>query len=133
MIPNTLAAKYNIYCVFVPASITSPTDGRPNKVKFYLSYVDATGKQITNAAIDINNNVTTPTKAAATFTTKPFLVDRMLVAKDVVFPYSNLYYDSKSITTVALKVENAAGVTALDLANFNRNLLIDCIILEPVQ
>jgi hypothetical protein len=130
-IPRTLATKYNIYCVFVPASITSPTDVRPNKVRFYLSYIDATGKQITNAAIDATNTVTTPTKTAAIFTSTPSVVQKMLVAKDVVFPFCNLINLPR--TTVALKLENAAGVTGLELLNFSRNLLIDCIILEPVQ
>jgi hypothetical protein len=130
-IPNTLAAKYNIYCVFVPASISSATDARANKVKFYLSYIDATGKQITNAAIDATNTVKTPTSTAAIFTSTPFVVQKMLVAKDVVFPYCNLV--STPRTTVALKVQNAAGTSGPELLNFNRNLLIDCIILEPVQ
>jgi Secreted and surface protein containing fasciclin-like repeats len=127
-IPRTLSAKYNIYCVFAPISILSPNDARSNKIRFYLSYVDATGKQITNAAIDANNLVTTPTKTAATFTTTPLVVQKMLVAKGVVFPFCNLLTTSKS--TVMLKVENAATVG--EAATFSRNLLIDCIILEPV-
>ncbi|MFT3752039.1 MAG: fasciclin domain-containing protein [Paludibacter sp.] len=132
-IPNTLAAKYNIYCVFVPASITSPTDGRPNKVKFFLQYVDATGKLINYAGIDANNNVTTSTTlaSAAIFTTTPFVVHKMLVAKDVVFPFCNLI--SQPRAKVVLRVRNEAGVTGAELVNFSRNLLIDCIILEPVQ
>jgi len=130
-IPNTLAAKYNIYCVFVPASISNSTDAKTNKVKFYLSYIDATGKQITNAAIDATNTVKTPTTTPAIFTSTPFVVQKMLVAKDVTFPYCNLV--SLPRTTVALKVQNAAGVSTDETKNFNRNLLIDCIILEPVQ
>jgi len=132
-IPNTLAAKYNVYCVFVPASISSPTDSRANKVRFHLSYIDATGKQITNAAIDANNTVTASTtvNAAAIFTSTPFVVHKMLVAKDVVFPFCNLVNMPRS--KVVLRVKNEAGVTGIELVNFNRNLLIDCIILEPVQ
>ncbi|MDD4970585.1 MAG: fasciclin domain-containing protein [Paludibacter sp.] len=130
-IPFTLAAKYNIYCVFVPTSISNANDARTNKVKFYLSYVDATGKQITNAAIDATNTVTTPTKTPAIFTTTPFQVQKMLVANNVVFPFCNLINLPRA--TVALKIENAAGVSGPDLVSFNRNLLIDCIILEPVQ
>jgi hypothetical protein len=139
-IPNTLSAKYNIYCVFVPASLVTNGDTRPNKVSFYLSYIDAAGKKVINAAIDANNLLTTKTTTlmnkfpagAGVFTTKPSVVDKVLVAKNVVFPYCNLLTSTNSLSTVSLSVVNAAGFSTADKALFNRNLMIDCIILEPV-
>jgi hypothetical protein len=129
-LPNTLSTKYNIYCVFVPSIITDPADLKPYKAKFYLSYVGADGKQVTDATIDINNTVQAPTKVSNTFITDPTKVQKMLVVKDFTFPYSNLYTSTKSVTTVALKVKNDAKVTDV---GYNRNVKIDCIILEPVQ
>src|SRR5690606_12959077 len=38
-IPNTLSAKYNIYVMFVPASISDPANLIPSKVSFQLVYV----------------------------------------------------------------------------------------------
>ena len=132
-LPNTLSTKYNIYCVFVPGTILNANDLRPNKVRFYLSYVDATGKQITNAAISSSNTVLTPTSSAAIFTSLPGVIDKKLVVQNFTFPYSNLLTEKQLLTRVALKVENVAGVTPIEKINFNRTLLIDCIILEPVQ
>lgn len=134
-IPNTLSAKYNIYCVFVPTTIVTPTDMRPNKIKFYLTYMNSAEKQVTYANIDANNKVlsTTIAKGSATFTTDGTKITKMLVAKDFVFPFSNLVYNNILGLTVALKVENATGVTSSETTNFNRDLRIDCIILEPVQ
>ena len=137
-ITNTLSAKYNIYCVFVPGSIVDSTDKRPNKVQFYLSYINSTGVAVTNASIDANNTVQLPTKTSATFITTPSnQSQKMLVVSGFQFPYCNLVnradYISSLASTVSLKVQNAAGVSAPELANYNRTLRIDCIILEPVQ
>ena len=137
-IPNTLSAKYDIYCVFVPTSIVDTTDKRPNKVRFYLSYVNSAGVQVTNASIDANHQVQLPSKASAIFTTTPSgQPQMMLVTSGFQFSYSNLVgsadYISGLLSTVALKVENAAGVNTTELAGFNRTLRIDCIILKPVQ
>src|ERR1035437_396876 len=77
-IPNTLSANYNIYCVFVPTSIVTPTDLRPSKVNFYLTYLDATGKQMPEKLITVTNNVTDPTAVTKMFVTQ------------IQFPYCNL-------------------------------------------
>ena len=137
-IPNTLSAKYDIYCVFVPTSIVDPTDVRPNKVKFYLSYVNSSGVQVTNATVDINHTVQLPSKVSAVFTTTPTSQpEEMLVVSGFQFPYANLVkrpdYISSLLPTVSLRVENASGVSSTELAAFNRTLRIDCIILKPVQ
>jgi hypothetical protein len=137
-ITNTLAAKYNIYCVFVPTSIVDTTDKRPYKVQFYLSYINSAGVAVTNASIDANNTVQLPSKTSATFITTPSMQpQKMLVVSGFQFPYCNLVnrsdYISSLASTVSLKVQNAAGVSTSEVANYNRTLRIDCIILEPVQ
>lgn len=140
-IPNTLSAKYNIYCVFLPSTVSDATDQRPSKVKFYLSYMNnksstgtaaPQGVQVTNAPIDATNTVLA-SGTSAVFTTNPTTITKMLVAKNFTFPFSNLIYNNASTIQVALKVQNATAKTVVEMINYNRNLRIDCIILEPVQ
>lgn len=128
-LPNNLSAKYNIYCVFVPSIITNPKDTLPYSVQFKLSYMASTGKQVLDAAIDKNNKVLTPTGTSATFTTDGKTLQKMLVAKEFEFPYSNLYNGNNASITTALKVQykSVTGVPT------SKELKIDCIILEPVQ
>lgn len=136
-IPNTLSGKYNIYCVFVPAKLVDSTDVRPYKVKFSLKYTDSAGKVVNFGAVTAANEVKAPNGTKGTFTTNPEIVDKMLVVKDFEFPYSNIidYTEQNFINniSVALKVENATAKTPAEMVKFNRNLRIDCIILEPVQ
>jgi hypothetical protein len=131
-IPNTLSGKYKIYCVFVPSSILLPTDLRQYKVKYSLSYINAAGTQVNNAAITSKNAVGTTSGIPATFTTDASAITKMYVAQ-FEFPYCNLY-TSKSVLadiTVKLKVESATLIT--ETAAFDPILRIDYIILEPVQ
>lgn len=141
-IPNTLSGKYNIYCVFVPSTADNLNDQRPYKVKFYLSYLNnkssngtdaPMGVKVTNASIDATNTVQSPTSTSAVFTTNPTTMTKMLVAKDFTFPFSNLICNDPTKISVSLKVQNATAKTTADMANYNRNLRIDCIILESVQ
>jgi len=133
-IPNTLSAKYNIYCAFVPGSIEKSTDLKPYEVKFYLSYVDSNGKQVTNAPVDKNNVVLAPGKTGAVFTTTPTSqVQEMLVVSGFQFSYANLYKSIGYIPTVRLKVENAVGSSGSELIKFSKTPRIDYIILKPVQ
>jgi len=121
-IPNTLSAKYNIYCVFVPASIADKTDMRPSRANFYLSYIDALGTIVKDQKITVTNNETDPTKP-----TKMFI-------NQFEFPFCNLLDPENIINyvvSVNLKVENA--VKTSETVKYNRDIRIDCIILEPVQ
>ena len=139
-IPNTLSTKYNVYCVFVPTTIVDPTDTRPYKVKFYVNYTDSknlsgtsvpTGFSVVKATVDANNNLQLPSKVSATFTTDGTTVQKFLVVKNLTLPFCNLYQGNKSAINFSLIVQNAA--TLSDVLNYNRNIRIDCIILEPVQ
>ena len=130
-VPNTLSGKYNVYCVFVPASIVSGAvpDLKPYKVKFYLSYLDGSGTQILDAPIDGSNLILAPGKTGAIFTTSPLHITKMFVTQ-IQFPFCNLYTD-KSINadiTIKLKVENAVKIT--ETTKFNRTMRIDYVILE---
>lgn len=121
-IPNTLSAKYNIYCVFVPTNIESAADVRPSKATFRLQYIDATGNLTSEKLLTVTQNVTDPTKLTKMFVTQ------------IQFPYCNLIDFSSFKTSdisVKLRVDNAVKMS--EIANYNRDLRIDCIILEPVQ
>jgi len=137
-IPNTLSAKYNIYCVFVPASIVDTADHRPYQVQFFLSYTNELGVPVLNAAVDVNNTVQLPPKTSYTFTTTPSnQPQKMLVVSGFQFPFCNLVnrrdYISSLLSTVTLKVQNAGTPANETAKKVNRTLRIDCIILEPVQ
>ena len=137
-IANTLSAKYNIYCVFVPASIVDTSDHRPYQVQFYLSYTNNLGVPVIFGSVDVNNTVQLPSKTSYTFTTTPSnQPQKMLVVSGFQFPFCNLVnskdYISSLLPTVTLKVQNAGTPANETAKKVNRTLRIDCIILEPVQ
>lgn len=129
LIPNTLSGKlkadksieygaaYNIYCVFLPSFIKDGTR-RPAKVSFTLSYTNDAGK-IVNIIYDNNK---------AFFETDKNYVSKILVASNVTFPYSEFGIE---IPTVKLKITSNAKAT--ESVKYTRDMLIDCIILEPVR
>lgn len=134
-LPNILSAKYNIYCVVVPSIIVDVNDLKPNKLRFFMSYINSDGVQVNDVAVNANNEVTKSTAitAANIFTTDPTQINKILVVKNFQFSYSNVVADSKTgiyTPTSFLRVNNAAKVTEIA---FKRTLRIDCIILEPVQ
>jgi len=120
-IPNTLSAKYDVYCVFVPASISKATDLRPSRANFYLTYIDALGKEVKDKKITVTNNETDPNQPTKMFVTQ------------IEFPFSNIldYETLNPAVSVNLKVENA--VKTSETVKYNRDMRVDCIILEPVQ
>ncbi|MDD4991002.1 MAG: fasciclin domain-containing protein [Paludibacter sp.] len=135
-IPNTLSAKYNIYCQFVPSTIAQSDDSRSYKVKFYMTYVDANGNKVnattpySKVGFDANHQLTTNSSQIATFITDGTKPTKMLVAENFQFPFCDI---GSSIPSVFLKVENVTGTSTTEKKNYNRTLRIDCIILEPVQ
>lgn len=116
-IPNTLSAKYKIYCVFAPAAI-SEINKLPCLVNFYLDYINSSGIKIANE------------RAGTNILTSGTEISKILV-KEMTFPYSNIVSGGNNgDITVKLKVENNAKVS--ESALYTRTMLIDCIILEPV-
>jgi len=137
-IPNTLSTKYNIYVVFVPTVITDTTDLRPYKLEFSISYninlaTNNQGPQPTYTKLNVANNLTDPLN-----------VTKLLIAKDFEFTTSNITsigglkratipQGLSSAVNIGLKIRNIGGTSTTEKKNFNRDMRIDCIILEPVQ
>ncbi len=129
-VPNTLSGKkaadgtitgggaYNIYARFMPHKLVS-TLPKPGRVIFALIYQsDDRGRIVT---VNFNND-------PDNFVVSPDTVSKVLVASNVVFPYSE--YGSE---TPNVKLRVSSRVTAAQTAQFTREMLIDCIIFEPVQ
>lgn len=131
-IPNTLSGKYNIYCVLVPTTIVEGQAAKPYRVKFYLTYLNNNGNQVTDAPIDASNKLMVPGRVGAIFNSTASSVSKMFVTQ-YEFPYCNILEegDPSSKITVKLRVENATRIT--ETVQYNRSLRVDYIILEPVQ
>lgn len=131
-IPNTLSGKYNIYCVFVPANIAVETNTRPYRVSYYLSYRNASGTLIADAAIDINRQVTLPNRIGGVFQTNGSEVTKMLVTQ-FTFPWCNIISDKTEAANinVKLKVKNEVKIT--ETALYNRTFRVDHIVLESAE
>jgi hypothetical protein len=118
-IPNTLSSTYNIYCVFVTPLAANPNAVglKANKVFYRLNYIDGTG------AAKISQY---PESGA--FETNPNVMDTMLVVQDFKFPVAN--YGEETAT---VKLQILSRVASNETATFSRELLLDCILLEPVK
>lgn len=128
-IPNILSGKlnadstiaygaaYNIYCVFVPSVIKTATP-KPNKVKFSVLFNNAQGKATT---VNYDNN-------KLSYVTDKNKMTKVLIASKVTFPFCETGLDTYSV-----KVKVSSNVTAQETVEFTRDLIIDCVILEPVQ
>lgn len=119
-IPNTLSAKYNIYCVFVPASIVDPTNTIPTKARFVLTYIRrASGSTFIDKITPGYN------------TTFPYGLTKMLVAQ-YDFEFANVINEDYDRIAVKLEVINDVTIEEEQAGDFSRTMRIDCIILEPV-
>lgn len=128
-IPNTLSGKlntdsttkagtaYNVYCVFAPNILTS-NNPKSVYVTFTLYYTSESGT-VTPKSF--------PVKTNTFFTVSPYFMTKVLVAPKMVFPYSEYGYSAPS---VKLKV---SSFTSKEGTTDTRDMLIDCILLEPVQ
>ncbi|MBQ8422955.1 MAG: fasciclin domain-containing protein [Coprobacter sp.] len=149
-LPNTLAGTYNIYIVTLPASAVDTTNAAnpdkmlSTKLNFYLTYVHEDGTLKEDAAIKTESDfgggqTATPTDSdKPAFETDAYNVKKMLVASNFRFPYANYTASpfspttEEKITTSYLRVECIVTSSA-DLKKYEKNLRIDCIILEPVN
>lgn len=123
-IPNTLAAKYNVYVVFAPASAyMTGVNADSVRVNFYLNYVHEDGTMKEDPVI--NGSITHGDKL-----TKMFV-------KQITLPFSN--YSASPFTgpvkqdADCVKVRVQASVSATETTKLTRTMRIDCIILEPVN
>lgn len=120
-IPNTLSAKYNIYCVFVPAKIVNPGNLTPTKASFQLTYIRrASGSTFIKRVTPVNN-ITDPNSLTKMF------VDQF------DFEYANIIDADYNRVAVKLEVINNVTTQEEQSGEFSRTMRIDCIILEPVM
>ena len=119
-VPKTLSTKYNIYCVFLPFTVINPLYHRSSEVRFKFYYTNESGK-VKNVTITPDNNVTSPNAITKMFIGQFELPVCNIPGKDetTVAPYVRLRIESR----VKYQSQTEALTT---------NLLIDCIILEPV-
>jgi len=120
-VPNTLSGcAYNIYCVFVPATVAnaSVADLKPCKVNFLLTYINESGTAFTQP---YTNN-------AQSYITDKSNLSKILIASNFRFPYSNYGQDK-----VNVKLKVISNVAQNQTTLYTRELLIDCIVLEPVH
>ena len=119
-IPNTLSAKYNIYCVFVPSSIVDPLNTIPTKAKFVLTYIRRASGSTFIQRITPQNNVTNPNG-----------MTKMLVTQ-FDFEYANIIDEDYRRVAVKLEVINDVTTVEEQAGDYTMTMRIDCIILEPV-
>lgn len=145
-LPQTLAAKYNIYLVTVPASaqdtslISHPEELRSTRVRFYVSYVHADGSlsedKVISTPVDFEGTQTPKAINAdkPEFVTNATDVDKMLIARNFKFPFANFNDPSSKDNTITayLRVESDV-TTASALSTYEKTMRIDCVILEPVN
>jgi hypothetical protein len=119
-IPNTLSAKYNIYCVFMPAKIVDPISPKPSKAKFQLTYIRRASGSTFIKRVTPENNVVNPEGITKMF------VDQF------DFEFANVV--DAEYNRVAVKLEVSSNVSSQEeqSGNYTRTMRIDCIILEPV-
>ena len=119
-IPNTLSAKYNIYCVFVPAKIIDPNNVTPTKAKFQLTYIRRSSGSTFIKRVTPENNITNTEGLTKMF------VDQF------DFEFANVVDEEYDRVAVKLEVSSAVSTQEEQSGKFSRTMRIDCIILEPV-
>lgn len=119
-IPNTLSAKYNIYCVFVPAKIVDANNLTPTKARFQLTYIRRSSGSTFIKRVTPTNNITDPNAIS------PMFVDQF------DFEFANVVDDDYDRIAVKLQVINDVTTQEEQTGQFSRTMRIDCIILEPV-
>jgi uncharacterized surface protein with fasciclin (FAS1) repeats len=122
-IPNTLSSYYDIYCVFVSKKVANPaaTGLKPCKIYFNLNYTGSDGK-IASDRFPASENIEPD----------PNRIDTVQVVSNFKFPTANYGETDESgemLTTATLKIISNVG--RAETANYSRELLIDCILLEP--
>jgi hypothetical protein len=119
-IPNTLSAKYNIYCVFVPAKIVDSNNFTPTKAKFQLTYIRRETGSTFISRFTPENNVTDPEA-----------LTKMFVGQ-FDFEFANIVDPDYDRVAVKLQVSSDVTTQEEQSGDFSRTMRIDCIILEPV-
>lgn len=121
-IPNVLSnVPYDIYIVSVPVLAKDTTivgrERAPVKMRFTLSYHDASGKKVSE-------------KPTGNITTHADSVEWLLVAEGVKFPVCS-YGVNEAEPQVTLMVETRASSGEVSKETFTRTMRFDSIILKP--
>lgn len=122
-IPNTLAATYDVYCVFAPAQAYS-ADATPDstRVRFYINYVHEDGGMREDPVI--NGTVTNGTAMTKMFITR------------VTLPYANfsssVFDGDKTQDDDCVRLRVQANVPSNETTRLSRTMRIDRIIFDPV-
>lgn len=123
-VPNTLAARYNVYCVFAPAcAYMEGVEADSTKVNFYLNYVHEDGRMYEDEVIVGE----TPTNGST--------MTKMFVTQ-IKLPYVN--YSESPFTgpetqdNDCVKLRVQANVARNETTKYTRTMRIDCLIFEPV-
>ncbi len=130
-IPNVLAGTYNIYAVFLPATVNGAEEELDStKISFTISYQTQRGS--TNRSNRSAKNITSGSK-----------ITKMLAFENFTFPYSDftdnlwLMDETNDASTVATKttLAIATNVSTRQYTShqFSRTFRLDRIILEPVK
>lgn len=115
MVPNTLSASYDIYCVFLPPTVVNPNmkNVLPTKVRFQLIYINANGN---STSINLKSITTDPTK-----------VDTVCIRTNFKFPRAN--YDQ----TTNVQFNIIGNVSNKETAVYTKDILLDYIYFKPVE
>lgn len=124
-LPRTLSANYKVKCVVVPANITdSLVTPKPSILRFSLS-----GALRNPLNITVSGNVDLE-KSPYDYTKVDTITLTNATYPDGVIPFRSCEYGlTNDETKVELAIQNMSGTNAA----LDRNLRIDCIILEPVD
>lgn len=131
-IPNTLAGKYNVYAVFLPATVEGPTTELDStRITFTVAYMNSNGRSTSKR----NNSRTLLTSGS-----KPV---KMLAFEELELPVSNttdrLWLMDKtndpSMLPVTTQLTVATNVTSREFSSgeLSRTFRLDRIIFEPVK
>lgn len=125
-IPNTLSATYNIYCVLPPHNIIDESNLKSSRLKFRLNYTTNTGAR--GKSFTPDNNETLPDQMTKMFVAQ-WTFDYANMSEGNLNDVAQGYTDP----VVTLKVENVVKTSEIgDSSAYTRDMLIDCLILEPV-
>ena len=128
-IPNTLSTAYNIYCVFVPPNVNNKNKDTaellPTKIRYSIEYLNANG-----------NSTSRTYSRPALYVTNPREMTKMLITQTAAgvpdpFRFNFCNYEEE-LTTVRITLTNIVTNAEFESKKFTRDMLIDCIILEPV-
>ena len=117
---NTLSGSYDVYLILLPKSVYDQEnpDVRPCKFKATINYMDEKGKSQSYTCLNEDGK--------NEFTSDPYRVDSVLLARDFKFPSCNY---GQNNTNFSIKIQ--CSITARQTSSYAREMYLDCIYLRP--